>query len=98
MTDAAVTLLVFISILMVCVAAGWAIWAIASGTDLLEKFREPSFPCAKCVHFTDGCDDKRMTTYGGRCIACFERITGEPQNCSIVRASRQCARNAKEVR
>lgn len=54
--------------------------------DWVKRMREPRFPCARCEHVVDG----------DRCAACFDRITGEPLPCWTSRATKQCARNAKE--
>lgn len=58
-----------------------------SEVDWWERMREPRFPCARCEHVADG----------DRCAACFDRVTGEPLSCWTSRATKQCARSAKEV-
>ncbi len=55
--------------------------------DWWRMMREPRFPCARCEHVADG----------DRCAACFDRVTGEPLSCWTSRATKQCARSAKEV-
>lgn len=82
----AAAVLAFMLLSAVVVLLPFFIEAMSEG-DWWERMREPRFPCARCEHVVDG----------DRCAACFDRVTGEPLSCWTSRATKQCARSAKEV-